>query len=122
MKFIEVHRYKLFEKEYANEFIQQNCGGRATLISKKIIKRFVRAFFKTNRVEILYYSFPHVIDCRVGGLQLDISQLYGEGAPHKPYDTVNPFAVASFWNVGAIAYVELLENGDIKVSPYGEFE
>lgn len=117
MKFIEVGREKQFEKKYANEFIQQNCGGKATLISKKIIKKFVRAFFKTNQVEILYYGFPHVIVCRAGGLQLDIFQLYGEGAPDKPYDTENPFAVASFWNVGEIAYVELLENEEIKIVP-----
>lgn len=117
MKFIEVGRYKLFEKQYINKFIQQECGGKAALISKRIIKRFVRAFFKTNWVEILYYGFPHVIDCRKGGLQLDIYQLYGEGAPNKPIDTLNPFAVASFWNVGEIAYVELLENGKIKVTP-----
>lgn len=122
MKFIAVGRNKRFDNEYANEFIQRECGGKAKLISKKIIKKFVRAFFKTARVEILYYAFPHVIDCRIGGLQLDIYQLYGEKAPHKPYDTANPFGVVSFWNVGEIAYAELLENGEIKIISYGEFE
>lgn len=118
MKFIPVDRNESFEKEYANDFIQRECGGKAKLISKKIIKKFVRTFFQTNRVEILYYGFPHVIDCRAGGFQLDIFQLYGEAAPHRPYETLNPFAVVSLWNVGAIAYAELKENGHIHFTPF----
>lgn len=118
MKFISIGRNDKFIKEYANEFIQKNCGGKAKLISKKIVKNFSKAFFQTRRVEILYYDFPHVIDCRAGGFQLDIFQLYGEVAPHKPYKTSNPFAVVSLWNVGAVAYAELKENGYIEFTPF----
>lgn len=118
MKFVPIGRNKNFDEEYANEFIQNNCDGKAKLISKKIVKKFVRAFFQTRRVEILYYGFPHVIDCRAGDFQLDIYQLYGEDAPHKPYETLNPFAVVSLWNIGVIAYAELKENGKIHFTPY----
>lgn len=120
MKFIPIGHNDKFNKEYANEFIQRNCNGKAKLISKNIVKRFVRAFFQTRRVEILYYDFPHVIDCRAGGFQLDIFQLYGEAAPHRPYETSNPLAAVSLWNVGTIAYAELKENGEIHFTPYSD--
>lgn len=119
MKFVPIPKCfnKQLEEQYAKEFIQRNCDGKAKRINKKLVKKFARAFFQTNRVEVLYYEFPHVIDCRVGCFQLDIYQLYGENAPWRPYDTLNPFAQVSLFNVGEIAYAELTERGSIKITP-----
>lgn len=123
MKFVSIYpNGKFFDKRnerYFHYLIQNGVmSGEVKLIDKKTIKKFVRSFFRAGRVTIQYRELPQTVDCRSGYLQLDIFQIYGEGAQVKPpYKTSNPFALVSMWDIGEVAWAELKENGCIEFTP-----
>ena len=91
-------------------------------ITKALADKFARKLFGTDKFdEVDYYEgSEHVIDYRIGWVQFNIFKYYGSDAPRIPKGIINPVGSINF-QLLTVAYVELLENGGIKLLPYGEF-